>query len=79
MALGQHTASGPTCAYGHGLLTSESGWWALTGVEPAMQNALTSPFALAPKGDLAMNGKGYTVQVWRCPTCGNVQLFDVSP
>ncbi len=62
------------CPYGHGQLQPVGGWWALTGVNVRPVNALASLFA--PGASITPNNQALALQVWRCPKCGNVQLFD---
>lgn len=62
-----------TCRYGHGALESFASWFALTGVNaPSSRgrpaNALQQ--MASPTGSLL------ALRVWRCPTCGYVELQD---
>lgn len=55
-----------TCRYGHGQLDSIDGIWSLEGLRP-QKSAV---------GGLASNGQVFTVRVFRCETCGYVELYD---
>lgn len=68
-----------TCRYGHGALVRDPGWWSLQGVEFV---AKRSKKEQAP-GVEAMDDENvsdipqaYVLRLWRCPTCGYVELFD---
>lgn len=63
-----------TCPYGHGRMQAVDGWWALTGVHVRQANALATLFA--PGASITANNQALALEVWRCPSCGNVQLFD---
>lgn len=61
----------PECRYGHG---------ALQRIELQKINNKTRLLALATFAQtgplLGMDGGGFTVQMFRCPQCGYLELFD---
>ena len=58
----------PECKYGHGELYLDNKTWALSGVE--VTNNPNNTFTTA------WNGHAYTLKIYRCNTCGYLELFD---
>lgn len=66
---------GTNCPFGHGLMESLEGWWALTGMD--VTRATPSRLGDDPAiPEVTRNQRAYVLKAWRCPVCGNVQLFD---
>lgn len=63
----------PTCRYGHGNLGRIV--LASTLHEPRGMYIPTFQDSFG-KGTILSDGNGYTVIMYRCPTCGYIELFD---
>ena len=64
----------PQCRYGHGELTLSPELWSLAGMT-ATQMTCNSDCDDS-LDDVAMNGRAFTVLVYRCECCGYIELFD---
>lgn len=67
------TTSDRTCPYGHGKLARQPGLFALTEVAPAL-NKLAQ---VATGMHVVPSGRYFTVGLFRCPTCGHIELVDM--
>lgn len=63
-----------SCPFGHGLLVQVEGLWAVTGV--SQRPGATPPEQAMEEGLLQPNGRAFTLEVWRCPACRSLQMFD---
>lgn len=61
----------PECRYGHGELTRENDVWAMPcfRLMPPPRNPDEAPEA---------REFAYTVRLWRCHTCGYIEVFDTN-
>lgn len=72
----------PTCRYGHGALieiarSPDEHYWGFIG-------ASLVPFRVemsvdTPLEDTEVSGRIYTVSLFRCPSCGYLEVFDDEP
>jgi len=66
-----------TCLRGHGPMIVAEGSYALTGVDPDMPlQGVRAPAQLFAPSTFRPNGRVYALKIWRCPTCGFVELVD---
>jgi hypothetical protein len=69
----------PTCRYEHGLLlhvpTADDAAWGLVGVQ--VQRATAGMMRAGdPLQAVFPNDRIFTVRVFRCATCGYIEMFD---
>ena len=66
-----------TCRYGHGNLQMVDGWFSLTGAKAGA----ALPGKVLPQEALfnADPWRIFALRVWRCDTCGYVELADEEP
>jgi len=64
-----------TCRYGHGPLHREEGQYGLPAFlhRSGPSNALLRQLQAA---DYQITNRVFVLSLWRCPTCGYVELFD---
>lgn len=61
-----------TCRYGHGAMELQEGAFGLSGVTPLGSGLAGTPDQRIRRPD----GSVFTVVVWRCATCGYIELID---
>ncbi len=66
----------PTCRYGHGNLEAQTGVEGYTWVIPAIDMELFMDGDSWAQGWQAALPGVYTIRLFRCPTCGYVEMFD---
>ena len=64
----------PDCRYGHGKLEASPELWSLAGITATPMTCNSD--CNDALDDVSMNGRAFTVLLYRCTTCGYIELFD---